>query len=63
MQITYVVDTSFDVDKTHLELWYKGTIYTYSHKFIYDVTNLSFSAWVQENIEACCPRADKPTKD
>ena len=57
MQITYVVDTSVNEDRTYLEFWYKGVIYKVSHNdYMYVVQNCDFREWEQENIDVGCPR-------
>ena len=57
MQITYVVDTSFDEDRTYLEFWYKGAVYKISNNnCMYTVQNCDFKEWEQENIDVGCPR-------
>ena len=57
MQITYVVDTSVDEDRTYLEFWYKGVISKVSHDdCMYVVQVCDFKEWEQENIDVGCPR-------
>ena len=57
MQITYVVDTSIDEDRTYLEFWYKEVVYKVSHDdYMYAVQNCDFNEWEQENIDVNCPR-------
>ena len=57
MQITYVVDTSIDEDRTYLEFWYKGVISKVSHDdYMYVVQDYDFKTWEQENIDVGCPR-------
>ena len=64
MQITYVVDTSVDEDRTYLEFWYKGTIYKISHnEYLYAVQDCDLKEWEQENIEVACLQVSKLTKD
>ena len=57
MQITYVVDTSVDEDRTYLEFWYKEAIYKISqYSYLYTVQNCDLKEWEQENIDIGCPR-------
>ena len=57
MQITYVVDTSVDEDRTYLEFWYKGTTYKISNtEYMYAVQNCNLKEWEQENIDVNCPK-------
>ena len=57
MQITYVVDTSVNEDRTYLEFWYKEAIYKISHNsYLYTVQNCDLKEWEQENIAVDCPR-------
>ena len=64
MQITYVVDTSIQEDRTYLEFWYRGTIYKISHnEYLYAVQDYDLKEWEQENIDVACPRVVKPTEE
>ena len=57
MQITYIVDTSVDEDRTYLEFWYKEVIYKLSNNdYMYAVQNYDLKEWEQENIDVGCPR-------
>ena len=57
MQITYVVDTSVNEDRSYLEFWYEDTIYKISqYIYLYKVQNCDLKEWEQENIDVGCPR-------
>ena len=57
MQITYVVDTSVNEDRSYLEFWYKDVIYKISqYIYLYKVQNCDLKEWEQENIAVDCPR-------
>ena len=57
MQITYVVDTSVNEDRSYLECWYKESIYKISqYIYLYKVQNCDLKEWEQENIDVGCPR-------
>ena len=57
MQITYVVDTSNNEDRTYLEFWYERAVYKISpNGCLYTVQRCDFKIWEQENIDVGCPR-------
>ena len=63
MQITYVVDTSVNEDRSYLEFWYKDVIYKISqYIYLYKVQSYDFKSWEQENTAMNCPRVIKPIK-
>ena len=63
MQITYVVDTSVEENRTYLEFWYKEAIYKISHtSYLHTAQNYDFKLWEQDNTAMNCPRVIKPIK-